>query len=62
MIQNTLSSLIKQIFEIEMFDLDRKSFYLPLLQLPPDTRKDCFVCDFYRAKRNQKWIVDDLTI
>lgn len=59
---NTLSSLIKQIFEIKMLDCDRKSFYLPLLVIPKETRKDCFIYDCYREKHNQKWIVDNLII
>jgi hypothetical protein len=59
---NTLSSLIKQIFEINMVNSDRKSFYIPLLELPSDTRKDCFVYDCYRNNHNKSWIAKDLNI
>ena len=55
---NTLSSLIKQIFDIQMIDANRKSFYLPRLEFEPNTRKDCFVYDCYRAGHKKDWILN----
>jgi len=59
---NTLSGLIKQIFDIRIVEADRKSFYLPLLEFPENTRKDCFVYDCYRNNHNKTWIVENLCI
>ncbi|MBI9056040.1 MAG: hypothetical protein JEY96_19620 [Bacteroidales bacterium] len=59
---NTLSGLIKQIFNIKMVDSDRKSFYIPLLEFPSNTRTDCFVFDSYRNNHNKEWIIDPLII
>ena len=59
---NTLSSIIKQIFDIQMIDANRKSFYIPELSFEPNTRKDCFVYDCYRAKHRKNWIVDKFII
>lgn len=59
---NTLSGLIKQIFDIRMVNANRKSFYLPLLKFPANTRTDCFVFDSYRNNHNEEWIIDPLTV
>lgn len=59
---NTLSSLIKQIFDITMINANRKSFYIPALSFPSNTREDCFVYDCYREKHNENWIVDKFTV
>ncbi len=52
---NTLAGLINQLFEIKMIDSDRKSFYIPDLQFPPNIRSDCFVYDSYFEKHNKEW-------
>ena len=59
---NTLSGLINQLFEIKMVESDRKSFYLPKLKFSPNTRKDCFVYDSYKAGHKQPWITDPLVL
>lgn len=52
---NTLSGLIKQIFEIKMIDANRRSFYIPELVFPNDIRTDCFVYDSHQAGHHQNW-------
>jgi hypothetical protein len=59
---NTLAGLFKQIFEIKMINVNRKSFYIPKLHFPYDTRRDCFVFDCYANKFNQPWIVNELKV
>jgi hypothetical protein len=59
---NTLSGLIKQIFNIKIIGSNRKSFYIPKLELPADTRTDCFIYDSYRAKHNKPWIVNNFQV
>lgn len=59
---HTLSGLIKQIFEIKMINSDRKTFYLPNLSFPADTRSDCFVFDSKKAGFQQSWNVNKLIL
>lgn len=59
---NTLSGLIKQIFNLEMIDSNRRSFYLPKLKLPVNFGSGCILYDSYRAKHNEDWIVDNFRV
>jgi len=59
---NTLSGLIKQIFDIRMVNSNRRSFYIPELTIPVNTRTDCFLYDSYREKHNNEWVVDSLQL
>lgn len=59
---NTLSGLIKQIFDIKMVNSNRKSFYIPKLTIPTNTRTDCFVYDSYREKHNNDWVIEDFNL
>ncbi|MFN6540688.1 MAG: hypothetical protein RM021_030710 [Nostoc sp. EkiNYC01] len=42
---NTLSSLIKQLFVIDLFDCSSKSFYIPHIKLPNNIREDLWCGD-----------------
>jgi hypothetical protein len=59
---NTLSGLIKQIFDIKIVNSNRKSFYIPELEFPSNTRTDCFIYDSYREKHNKSWIVNSFQV
>lgn len=58
----TLSSIVHQTFEITLAKADPGSFYIPLIELPPDTRQGLLVYDSYREQHNKPWIVDDLAL
>lgn len=55
---NTLSGLIKQIFDIRMVDCNRKSFYIPKLTIPANMATGCIVCDSYLLKYNEPWTIE----
>ncbi len=53
---SVLSSLINQMISIS-FEKDLKeTFYLPLVELPSNTREDLFCYDSYQYKHNKPWI------
>lgn len=58
----SLSSIVNQLFEISLNNSDRKSFYLPELSLPANTRKERLVYDSLREGHGKPWIVDPLTL
>lgn len=58
----TLSSLTNQMFEINLVEVDRRSFYLPKINLPDGARSDLFVYDSYRANDNIAWVVNELSL
>ena len=58
----TLSSIVNQTFGITLVKADPSSFYVPLIEVPPDTRKDLHVYDSYREQNNKPWVVDGLAV
>lgn len=58
----TLSSIVNQTFEITLAKADPSSFYVPLIELPPNTRQDLLVYDSYREQHNKPWVVDGLVV
>ncbi|MBN2711033.1 MAG: hypothetical protein JXR97_01165 [Planctomycetes bacterium] len=57
-----LTGLFKQIFDISMVNSDRKTFYIPELEIPKNTRKNCFVFDCYLSKYNKPWTLNKLKL
>jgi hypothetical protein len=58
----TLSSLVNQTFEIDLFDCDINSFYIPKLELPADTRTDLFIYDSHRNGHYGPWNTNKLKL
>lgn len=57
-----LSSIVNHTFEIELINSDIKSFYVPELSLPINTRKDICVYDSRRAGHYKPWVVDSFIL
>lgn len=55
-----LSSLIHQMISIN-FEKDlKRTFYLPLIEIPSDSRDDLFIYDSYAHNHNKLWILSTL--
>ncbi len=53
---SVLSSLINQMLTISFCKNNMKSFYIPLIELPNNTRNDLFCYDSYANCHNKNWI------
>lgn len=59
---NNFSSLINQMFQIQMENSAIDSFYLPDIDTSKIARDGCFVFDSYKEGLNKPWLVDKLIL
>ncbi len=57
-----LSAYLNENFDINVINCDITTFYIPRIELPPDTRNDLLVYDCYRSKHNKNWVINDLIL
>ena len=59
---NIFGSTVNQMFNINIVNADRTSFYIPLLDTAKIQNPDCIVIDSYRENLKKDWIVENLTL
>jgi hypothetical protein len=58
----SMQSLFGQLFEIELVNFDPRSYYVPKIELPPESRSDLFCYDSYKGGELVQWTNRGLTI
>ena len=60
--RTTLSGFINQMVDISLVNCNIKTFYIPFIELPNNSRNDLFVYDSYRMKHNKSWISSNISL
>jgi hypothetical protein len=60
--RTTISGYINQMVNISLIGSNIRSFYVPLIELPNNTREDLFCFDSYKEKFNKDWNMKDMAI